>query len=342
MKRFFKNLALGWILLLSVSMAFAQLSGSLDESVALVEWQFPIESPLELHPFQSQLLTDSCCLHLHPALAPNLSEINTGDSPDLLNKLTHHAQSLYWSYVAGRQRYNPPFQLNFSVVTPQAIETLIQAGVRIFSLSSAIPDTSWKEFEQVIRKYPQVFFILSIPHISGNSLAIEAMDEFPIRLVKENLPNLVLAGEIKAYSFHIEKHRSGIFLGSEENPFDIVNQPGGESHPRFYMLHTVSTAALGISTRGGTSIAAPHLAHLISLALADLKSKGQETSVEATLKHLQFIMNETVAVDKVAREAGRKIFYFTLDTVLANLGEPLKTEAVWNFGVAPLSNPKVF
>ena len=232
----------------------------------------------------------------------------------------------------------PPLLLNFSSATPKAIELLILNGVRVFSISSALNGQKWIELENVIRKNPEVIFVIATPHISGNSISVDDLDESPNRLAKEGLANVILAGSLKTYSYHEQKHTAGKRLGTAENAFAIDNQPGAERAKQFYMLNPESSSSFGLKI-GGSSVAAPHLAQLVILAIANLKKFGSAVTVERVVGRLHAVMDETQAI---SWGSTRKVSFFTLDTVLINLNEPLRTAEIWPAAIGELSPPRPY
>ena len=144
---------------------------TVQDSVALVDWQFPTTASTEIrvHPLQRLLLQDKAHASLRPAFYPHLSEENAKDSERGLAKLVQHAERTYRAYVAGRKRLGWPFLLNISEKTPAAMRLLIAHGVRVFSFSSG-SKTRLAGLEAVVRDHPAVLFVVATPHISGNSI----------------------------------------------------------------------------------------------------------------------------------------------------------------------------
>ena len=151
-----------WIIIFVSASGWARLNNDLpskgiDESIGIVEWQFPTSesqwSTLQTHARQ-QLFRET--VGLGSAFFPNLSEANVDIATPQLEKYIQHANNVYNSYVAGRSDFPRPFLLNFSDATPNAIQSLINAGVRIFSFSSVTRDFEWTALEDVIKTSPEV------------------------------------------------------------------------------------------------------------------------------------------------------------------------------------------
>jgi hypothetical protein len=314
-------------------------------AVALIEWQFPVDQPpgLPIHPLQRNWLSHPEAVDFSPALYPNLSEESKKETPYGLARLTKHGERCARTYAAGRANFTPPFLLNVSTTTPNAVQALIKAGVRIFCFSIGGRGEDARLLEWVpatVRDNPDVLFVVSTPHISGNSISVEKLNETPSVLAGKGHKNILLVGALRFYEEDIKAQRAGRKLGSVDNPFFVDSQPANKNVPQVFMMNDKSTREF-VEGFSGTSAAAPHLASLLGLIAEDLVRKGSKTplSSAALLAELNRVTHHAAATEK-SHEI-HDVSYFTLDTILFNAGRPLISKAIWGEFVkespAPLS-----
>jgi hypothetical protein len=322
--------------------AAASSESPLPAAVALIEWQFPTDQPpsLPIHPQQRRWLSCPQSLAFGPSLYPNLSEESKKQTAYGLNRLTKHGERCAHAYAAGRVNFTPPFLLNVSTATPQAVKTLIQAGVRIFcfSIGGRGEDArllAW--VESAARDNRDVLFVVSTPHISGNSISVEKLAEVPSVLATRGISNILLVGVLRFYEDNLQMHRDGRRLGSADNPFSVDNQPVNTDVPQIFMMNDMSIREFvdGIS---GTSVAAPQLASLLGLIAEELLRQGKPVTATTLQAELRRITHRTHAREKSGEV--HVVSYFTQDTVLLNAGRPLISKAIWgellNDAPAPL------
>ncbi|MDY0001039.1 MAG: S8 family serine peptidase [Polyangia bacterium] len=310
---------------------------SSDGLVALMDWQFPtvLSDSLRVSPRQLTMLEDENIAHLRPAFHPALSELNADEKEWGLGKLTQHARRTYLAYVAGRERFPRPFLLNISTHTAAALRLLIAGGVRIFSTSSG-SRSRLGALDAVVRESPDVLFVVAAPHIKGNSISVEELNERPSVLAVRGNPNVILVGCLAYYDHHLKDHRAGKKLGSMENPFSITSQPVSQTARQVFMMSCNASDAFAEGF-GGTSAAAPHLASLLALLWEDLSARGKPVTAAALLSGLDGLLHRTRARDKQGRVF--EVSYFTLDTILANSKRPLITDRIWWGGLSDHPSP---
>lgn len=290
-------------------------------SVALIEWQFPTSPSLSVHPLQQRVAEDAS---LAPALYPNLSEANATESEWGLSRLVEHAERVHHAFVAGRDGIDPPFLLNISTRTPDAVRAVVAHGARVVSSSAGSTDTL-TGLEAVVAEHPDVLFVAATPHISGNSIPVEAIGELPSILAVRGVPNVILAGCVEFYGDGVDAARAGQPLGTEQNPLHVDNQPAGDAR-QVFLLSCRSTRAFAEGL-GGTSAAAPHLASLLALIVGARTARGLPTSTDDAWADLDRVTHRGLAREKTGEV--REVSFFTLDTVLLAAGRPLVTESIW-------------
>ena len=325
------------LLLITRSHTYAQVIDEIDESVGIVEWQFPTSeaAQLQTHLLQKELGEKE---NIKNAIYPNLSEVNEGSSPYEIEKFAQHAINVYKSFVAGRSHFSKPFLINISDYTPYIIKKLINEGVRIFSFSSVIRDFEWEALEDLIKSNPDVLFFVSTAHISGNSIPQEKLNETPSRLAFEKVPNVILVGCLEYYAYHIEAHDQGKTLGSKENPYSIDNQPVKKA-TQYFMMNCRSSGVFA-KRFGGTSAATPYLASLASMTLKYLKSKNLPLTRSNVLGQMKRLFHKTFAIEK--DRSLREVSFFSIDTILKNAGEPLITDRIWIHGYSEFPKALTF
>lgn len=301
-------------------------------AVALVEWQFPTSpsAAIRVHSRQAALRDDPARAPRRPAFYPELSEQNTDEGESALARLVRHAERTYQAYAAGRPQFAPPFLVNISKETPGALRAVIAEGVRIVAFSSGAK-TTLAGLDEVVREHPEVLFVVATPHISGNSISVEALDERPSVLSTRGHRNVLLAGCLRYYEADLEAERAGQTLGTRENPFTVTNQPVASEARQVFMMSCESTRAFAEGF-GETSAAAPHLASLLELAHARRAARGLTSTASELLAELARVTHRTWAREKSAEV--HEVPFFTLDTVLLNARRPLVTERVWWGGIA--------
>lgn len=307
---------------------------------ALVEWQFPtaVTDGFRVDPLQERLCRDETQARLWPAFYPRLSEENANEGERGLARLVNHAKQVNLAYAAGREQLDWPFLLNISNATPDALRALIDHGVRIVSFSVG-SKSRLSGLDDVIREHPEVLFVASTPHISGNSISVEALDERPSVLATRGYPNVILAGCLEYYEDDIDAHRAGRALGTKDTPFHIVNQPVAPTTRQYFMMTGHSTRAFAEGF-GGSSAAAVHLASLLSMILAHRSALGRTTTAQDLLAELDRVTHAALAREKSGDI--HEIRFFTLDTILLNARRPLITEAIWWGGLTGYPEPIAF
>lgn len=307
---------------------------------ALVEWQFPtaVTDGLRVDPLQERLCRDESLALLRPAFYPQLSEENSKESELGLARLVKHAERVYLAYAAGREQLERPFLVNISTATPDALRALIQNGVRIVSFSVG-SKSRLAGLDDVVREYPEVLFVVSTPHISGNSISVEELDERPSVLAARGFANVILAGCLEYYSDDIEADRAGRTMGTKDTPFHVVNQPVAPAARQVFMMTGASTRSFAEGF-GGSSAAAAHLASLLAMILAHRSALGQPTTAADLLAELDRVTHRTLAREKSGDI--HEVRYFTLDTILLNAHRPLVTEAIWWGGLTGYPEPVAF
>lgn len=304
-----------------------QTGGALSSSVALVDWQFPHESSptLPVHPRQRALIQDPDALALRPALYPGLSEESEAAKPGGLARLTLHGTRCAGSYAVGREQFTAPFLLNVSTATPAALRRLIDEGLRIvcFSIGARAeeaPHLAW--LEKLVRERPEVLFLVGTPHISGNGISVETLDEVPSSLAGRH-ENVLLVGALAFYDYQLDE-KVEARLGTKENPFHVDNQPS--TARQLYMMNPRSTRVF-VEGFGGTSAAAPHLASLLSLVAEARIARGEVVDARSLLKDVEALTHRTMAREKSGLI--HEVSYFTLDSILLNAGRPLVHRSIW-------------
>lgn len=305
------------------------VNGAASGAAVLVEWQFPMEetSGLPVNPLQRQFIADPSRAALRPALHPGMSEKSEHETEYARTRLIRHATRVANSYIAGRENFTPPFLANVSTATPETLRELIGQGVRIVSFS--IGSRGSEDFvgiEDLVREHPEVLFLVSTPHISGNSIGVEALGELPSMLAARGHANILLVGAIDFYDENIERHRAGHPIGSPGNPFFINNQPAPTGARQVFMLTPASINTF-CEAAGGTSTAAPCLAALLGLVADKLQARGRIVDAATLIAELDRLTHKAMVREKT--DEVREASYFTLDTLLLNAGHPLATAATW-------------
>jgi hypothetical protein len=300
-------------------------------SVALIEWQFPAEtnSLLRVHPLQAEWLGTPSQAALWPALYPQISEASKVESSQSLKRLMKHGERCALAFMLNRKTFTPPFLINVSESTPAVVQNLISAGVRIFcfSIGGRGEDAKLlKWIDSMVQDHPEVLFIVSTPHISGNSIGVQELGEIPSVLATQGRKNVLLVGALRFYDQNIEQHRAGQILGTAANPFFIDNQPVDTHVQQVFIMNDLSTREF-VEGFSGTSAAAPHLAGLLGLVAEHLVNQSKPVTADALLAELGRITHRTMAKEKSG--VVHEISYFTLDTLLLNAGEPLLKKKIW-------------
>ena len=181
--------------------------------VALIEHDFPIESNYETDYRQAYL---SAKKYFGSSFYPN--NINS------TGRYNDHAHQVYWTYR--HHKSGPlPILINYNLLLPLSIEAAIQEGVKFFSISIGMSrNIYWKEFEEVIKKYPEILFVAAAPHIAGNFIPLKLLNEYPSKLAFTE-PNVILAGCLNAYDRAVDRTlgKRKIGVGSYESPYWIDN-----------------------------------------------------------------------------------------------------------------------
>lgn len=312
--------------------------GSLVAAVAIVDWQFPMagDPGVAVHPRQRELLANPARRSLLPALHPNLSEANASSSEWSLERLGKHARRCAASFALGRTDASA-FLLNVSAATPAVLEVLADEGLRIVSMSIGGRDEEARHLdwvERLARAHPELLFVVSTPHISGNSITVEALGEVPSVLATRGLPNVLLVGVLRDHDLEDPALPPP---GTKERPFHVDNQPVGESARQVYMVNGRSTRVF-VEGFGGTSAAAPHLAALLALIATHRQSRGETIDASALLEELDALCLSVWAREKSGHV--HEVKSFTLDTVLLNAGRPLVSEAIWGVHAGRAAPPR--
>jgi hypothetical protein len=300
-------------------------------SVALIEWQFPTEtnSLLRVHPLQAEFLRTPGQAALWPALYPQMSEASKAESSQGLNRLTKHGERCALAFILNRKSFTPPFLINVAESTPAVVQNLINAGVRIFCFSIGAKGEDAKLLKWIdgmVQDHPEVLFVVSTPHISGNSISVQELGEIPSVLAAQGRKNVLLVGALRFYDQNIEQHKAGQILGTAANPFFINNQPVDTSVRQVFIMNDLSTREF-VEGFSGTSAAAPHLASLLGLVAENLVKQSKPVTADALLAELAQITHHTMAQEKSG--VVHEVSYFTLDTLLLNAGEPLLRKKIW-------------
>lgn len=322
----------------------ANFRSNIDESVGIVEWQFPWETADQLatHPLQNVLRSDPA-FATSTAIYPNWASGGRRPAPgsERNDPISKHGAGVYGSFVAGRRQFTKPLLLNLNDDTPRVLERMIREGVRVFSFSSAIRGQESKlskELEKVIKNHPEVLFFVATPHIAGNNIPVGELNETPSRLALQGVPNVILVGCLEHYPDNILADQSGKKLGTAKNPFVIDNQPFTGAQ-QLFMMNGRSTQAVGGLPNGGTSAATAHLASLTSMVITSMKSRGLPIKRENIMRELKSLMHKTKAQEK--NGTIKDVEYFTIDTILANAKAPLITESIWLPGYTGFPAPKL-
>ncbi|MFC1610941.1 hypothetical protein ACFL6C_08275 [Myxococcota bacterium] len=302
----------------------------IDEAVAIIEHQWTVEEEprLAVHPLQTELNSESR-FALKSAFYPNWGGIlDDARDPDAAYQEGYkvHDERVYATQKAGRSTQVNPFLLNLSRNLPEAIEQLIEAGVKVFSISIAVcRGARWRELDTVIRAHPDVLFFVANAHIDGNNTTLKELKDYPQYMALEGVPNVILVGTMDYYRSHVATHRDGMSLGSTDNPFDIHTQPANDAC-QYFMVGTRAPKQ-AFNGEGASSGATPLLASLTGLVIKSMKARGIPLQRDRILEELEKLFHRAHAREKDGRV--HEVSYFTIDTLRLNAGEDPLPDATW-------------
>lgn len=306
------------------SFSYGQRRTNIDESIAIIDAEFPTRRSrhVQVHPLQEKLSNGDGAFY--PNKPTSDLPIVLDLEPEALKRLNKHGLDAYKSIVAGRTTFPKPFLMNESSNLATGMQSVIDAGVRVFSISMGFELINEASIEAVIRKNPEVIFVVSTPHIAGNSITVKELNQTPSRLALR-YKNVILAGSMEFRNYHLEREGERGPVGSRNNDFEITSQES-ERAREYFMLNTETSQEFAPGF-GQSSAAAPHLANLLSLVIRKLKASGEPTTRDRIIENLDAIMHE--AFGSPAYHKTKRVKFFTLDTVLANLRKPLITNKIW-------------
>lgn len=245
---------------------------------ALVEWQFPLDdlgAGAPISPLQARL--PAAHPTLAPAFAPNASELSASDPPGLQARLQRHAAEVAEAYASDPSA-PPALHLQVSAALPAALEAAYPAGLRVVSFSLG-SDAHLGWMDAHLAAHPEVLFVVATPHISGNSVSIEVVDERPA-ILAANADNLLLVGCLEAPTEERPVDPARPLWegdgprGDARAPATVDNQPRERPAPIVF-VEGCRARAERWGGPGGTSSAAPWVAaHLVRALPADAGPVG--------------------------------------------------------------------
>lgn len=241
---------------------------------ALVEWQFPLDdlgAGAPISPLQARL--PAAHPTLAPAFAPNASELSASDPPGLQARLQRHAAEVAEAYASDPSA-PPALHLQVSA----ALEAAYPAGLRVVSFSLG-SDAHLGWMDAHLAAHPEVLFVVATPHISGNSVSIEVVDERPA-ILAATAPNVLLVGCLEAPTEERPVDPARPLWegdgprGDARAPATVDNQPRERPAPIVF-VEGCRARAERWGGPGGTSSAAPWVAaHLVRALPADAGPVG--------------------------------------------------------------------
>lgn len=267
--------------------AIAQTT-AVPSSSTLIEWEFDsTRYTYKVNPAQADLVSAE---NFEGIFYPDLSERHDQINPSV----TKHADNVYHAFMYASEPATLPFLVQVNDSLPSALGATIKKGARVFSFSIGIRTEGipWPELENIFLDHPNALVLAATPHITGNEVSVQTLNEYPSRMALDpRFSNVLLIGCLRSEYYDMNLGKQVQITGTKEDPFQIENQRSGDA-PIVYLkdCNQVGELISDETTKrkfGATSAATPVFSRMVYNIIQDLESKGADSSAPEVLNVLR-------------------------------------------------------